>query len=249
MKKYVIIAAAALLLCGLVSCGDTSASSVISETVTTAMQTSETTSTTTVETATSATTTKATTTAETATTSAETTAVPETTAETSSPIHQTIDRKVEVDEETFNAVAFVEQNYYDEKYNIFDGTNYINYDNEICFLVDQVSKVPNDTLGAVADEADLIAKAKEVFIAVLGQDFIDRVEADHIERNGEMLAITERINPTYITQYYEEYDVWWIRPCLPSGILEDGSHADTIFDNPPFLIVKGDSGKIIACRF
>ena len=244
MKKYVIIAAAALLLCGLVSCGDTSASSVISETVTTAMQTSETTSTTTAETATSATTTKAATTAETATTSAETT-----TAETSSPAHQTIDRKVEVDEETFNAVAFVEQNYYDEKYNIFDGTNYINYDNEICFLVDQVSKLPNDTLGAVADEADLIAKAREVFIAVLGQDFIDRVEADHIERSGEMLAITERINPTYITQYYEEYDVWWIRPCLPSGILEDGSHADTIFDNPPFLIVKGDSGKIIACRF
>ena len=244
MKKYVIIAAAALLLCGLVSCGDTSASSVISETVTTAMQTSETTSTTTAETATSATTTKAATTAETATTSAETT-----TAETSTPAHQTIDRKVEVDEETFNAVAFVEQNYFDEKYNIFDGTNYINYDNEICFLVDQVSKVPNDTLGAVADEADLIAKAREVFIAVLGQDFIDRVEADHIERNGQMLAITERINPTYITQYYEEYDVWWIRPCLPSGILEDGSHADTIFDNPPFLIVKGDSGKIIACRF
>ena len=244
MKKYVIIAAAALLLCGLVSCGDTSASSVISETVTTAMQTAETTSTTTVETATSATTTKAATTAEPATTSAETTA-----AETSSPAHQTIDRKVEVDEETFNAVAFVEQNYFDEKYNIFDGTNYINYDNEICFLVDQVSKLPNDTLGAVADEADLIAKAREVFIAVLGQDFIDRVEADHIERNGEMLAITERINPTYITQYYEEYDVWRIRPCLPSGILEDGSHADTIFDNPPFLIVKGDSGKIIACRF
>ena len=228
MKKYVIIAAAALLLCGLVSCGDTSASSVISETVTTAMQTSETTSTTTAETATSATTTKAATTAETATTSAETT-----TAETSTPAHQTIDRKVEVDEETFNAVAFVEQN----------------YDNEICFLVDQVSKVPNDTLGAVADEADLIAKAREVFVAMLGQEFIDRVEADHIECNGQMLAITERINPTYITQYYEEYDVWWIKPCLPSGILEDGSHADTIFDNPPFLIVKGDSGKIIACRF
>ena len=239
MKKYVIIAAAALLLCGLVSCGDTSASSVVPETVTTAMQNAETTSTTTAETATSATTTKAATTAETETTAAE----------TSSPAHQTIDRKVEVDEETFNAVAFVEQNYFDEKYNIFDGTNYINYDNEICFLVDQVSKVPNATLGAVADEADLIAKAREVFIAVLGQDFIDRVEADHIERNGEMLAITERINPTYITQYYEEYDVWWIRPCLPSGILEDGSHADTIFDNPPFLIVKGDSGKIIACRF
>ncbi len=193
--------------------------------------------------------TNATTTTKSTTTAAETTAVSETAAEISVAVPQTIERKIEVDEDTFNAIVFVENGYHPGPYNIFDGTNYINYDNEICFLVDEVSKVPNDTLGPITDEDDLIAKSRDVFIATLGQDFIDRVEADHIERNGKMVAIIERHTPLYSTQYYEEYDVWRISPCLPSGKTEDGKTFDTIFDNPPFLIVKGNSGKIIGCRF
>lgn len=235
MRKIVIPLFCIGLLCGCSDKAESSAGSASNEI-------SVTENTTAIET-------NAATTTKTTTTSAETTTVPETIAETSAAVHQTIERKIEVDEDTFNAIVFVENGYHPGPYNIFDGTNYINYDNEICFLVDEVSKVPNDTLGPIADEDDLIAKSRDVFIATLGQDFIDRVEADHIERNGKMVAIIERSTPLYITQYYEEYDVWRIRPCLPSGKTEDGKTFDTIFDNPPFLIVKGDSGKIIGCRF
>lgn len=235
MRKFVILLLCAGLLCGCSDKAESSAGSANDEI-------SVTENTTAIETN-AATTTKAT------ITSAETTTVPETTAEISAAVHQTIERKIEVDKDTFNAIVFVENGYHPGPYNIFDGTNYINYDNEICFLVDEVSKVPNDTLGPIADEDDLIAKSRDVFIAALGQDFIDRVEADHIECNGKMVAIIERSTPLYSTQYYEEYDVWRISPCLPSGKTEDGKTFDTIFDNPPFLIVKGDSGKIIGCRF
>ena len=244
-KTAVIIASVLFLLCGCGTDINTDISSVTEEA--TEAETAEVTTTLTTTSTTSTVTTNTTTKKAAMTTAAATTTAAETTA--TQAVHETIERKVEVDEETFRAVEAVENGNYFSPYNIFDGTNSINYENEICFLVDQVSKVPNDTLGAIADEDDLIAKAREVFIAVLGQDFIDRVEADHIERDGEMVAIVERRNPLYYTHYYEDYGVWEIQPCLPSGTLENGQHFDTIFDNPPFLIVKGDSGKIIACRF
>lgn len=240
MKRIITLAVSLFLLCGCGTDISTDVSSIAEEVAETAevTTTSTTTTTTTITTTTTA-----------STTTAETTTAPETTTVTAALIHQTIDRKVEVDEETFKAIEAVENGNYFEPYNIFDGTNYINYDNEICFLVDEVSKVPNDTLGAISDENDLIAKTREVFIAVLGQDFIDRVEADHIERDGEMVAIVERRNPLYYTHYYEDYGVWEIQPCLPSGTLENGQHFDTIYDNPAFLIVRESDGKIIGCRF
>ena len=244
-KTAVIIASVLFLLCG---CGTDINSDVpsITEDVTEA-ETAEVTTTLTTTSTTSTATTNTTTRKAVRTTAAATTTAAETTA--AQAVHGTIERKVEVDEETFKAIEAVKNGHYFSPYNIFDGTNSIDYENEICFLVDEVRKVPNDTLGAIADEDDLIAKAREVFIAVLGQDFIDWIEADHVERNGEMVAIVERTTPLYYTHYYEDYDVWEIKPCQPSGILENGQHLDTIFDNAPFLIVRGDSGKIIGCRF
>lgn len=132
---------------------------------------------------------------------------------------------------------------------IFDGTDYITYDNDIAFYMDGVSKLPDSTLGQIESEQDLIAKAREVFIARLGQDFIDRAEAEYVERDGERVAIAARTTPVYKVQYYDKYDVWYIRPCMPSGTTADGKDFVTLLDNPPFLIVNGSDGKIIGCRF
>ena len=132
---------------------------------------------------------------------------------------------------------------------VFDGTDYHTYEDEIAFLLANAEALGAEPLGAIADEDDLIAKAREVFIARLGQEHIDRVEADHIERDGRSLAIIERTSPVYHVDHLEALDVWYISPCMPSGILEDGTKFATIYDVPPCRMIDGRDGRIVGCRF
>ncbi len=156
-------------------------------------------------------------------------------------------------EDVFEAIEYVcnerWNGYFKEPYTIYNGTNYITYNNEIDFFMNNVFRIKNSTLGKIDSEQDLISKARSVFIEVLGQDYIDRAEAEYIDRNGVKIAIETRTNPVYNVAYYNEYDVWYISACMPSGVTEDGDKFATIQDNPAFLIINGNNGKIIGCRF
>lgn len=174
-------------------------------------------------------------------------------SETTTADSETTETENKADEDIFEAIAFVcneRWNGYDkEPYTIYTGTNYITYDNEIDFFMDSVSRIRINTLGKIDNEQDLISKARKVFIEVLGQDYIDRAEAEYLDRDGVKIAITERTTPVYNIAYYEEYDVWYISACMPSGVTEDGHTFATIHDNPAFLMIRGSNGKIIGCRF
>lgn len=153
----------------------------------------------------------------------------------------------------FNAVEVVCNtllNGYDkEPQDVFNGSEHIIYDNEIDFFMDSVSKINNSTLGEITDEQDLISKSREIFIEILGQDFIDRVEADYSIKDGVKLAIVERNTPLYYVDYCNEAGIWYIYPCMPSGKLEDGTKFNTIYEFGAFPMVRGRDGKIVACRF
>lgn len=151
--------------------------------------------------------------------------------------------------QNFEAVEFVRGNYFTDPYPVFDGTETTVYENEIDFYIKFASKLENNVLGTITDEQDLTAKSREVFISVLGQDFIDKVEADYYEIDGVKLKFIERTTPVYYVKYYEEYDVWYIVPYIPNGTLENGKRLDRIYEWPPFMIVRGSDGKIIGCRF
>lgn len=177
----------------------------------------------------------------------------ETTMSTTTETTSVITESSEDYNQDFKAIEYVcneHWNGYDkEPYNVFNGSEHITYDNEIDYFMSNVSKIENGTLGTITDEQDLITKSKEVFIEVLGQDFINRVEAEYHIKDGVKLAIVERKKPIYSVEYYDEYDIWYIRPCMPSGKLEDGSGLDTIYELGTFLMVRGSDGKIVACRF
>ena len=174
-------------------------------------------------------------------------------SETTTADSETTETENKADEDIFEAIAFVcneRWNGYDkEPYTIYTGTNYITYDNEIDFFMDSVSRIRINTLGKIDNEQDLISKARKVFIEVLGQDYIDRPEAEYLDRDGVKIAITDRTTTVYNIAYYEEYDVWYISACMPSGVTEDGHTFATIHDNPAFLMIRGSNGKIIGCRF
>ena len=164
-----------------------------------------------------------------------------------------VNESIEESEQIFNDIECVcnqvFNGYINEPYDIFNGTEHITYDNEIEFFRAEVSKVKNSTLGEITDEQDLISKSREIFIEVLGQNFIASIEADYTIKNGVKLAIAERTTPLYYVEYCDEEDVWYIYPCMPSGKLEDGTGFITPYENGTFLMVRGSDGKIIGCQF
>lgn len=139
--------------------------------------------------------------------------------------------------------------FYDEPYKVFNGYEHITYNTEVDFFMDNVSRVENTHLGKITDEQDLISKSRDVFIQVRGQEFIDRVEAEFAERDGEKLRITERQSPIYDVEYYDAADIWYIYPDMPRGVLEDGSLYEPLYEFGSFLLVRGSDGEVIGSRF
>ena len=49
-------------------------------------------------------------------------------------------------------------------------------------------------------------------------------------------------------EYYKEYDVWYINPNAPSGVTENGMKIATP-SMPPYLLIRGEDGKILGALF
>lgn len=196
------------------------------------------------------------------TTTAETTSATTTTAEiTETVTTEIIETTADVTEnneeynQIFSAIESlcyqVWEGYgYDKNpYTISYETGAVTYENEIDYFIKNVSALEKTNLGAITDADDLYEKSKEVFIWKLGQDFIERVEADYVMKGGEKVAIIERTTPIYVAEYNETADLWYISPCMPSGELEDGTVVATLYEWHAFLMVRGNDGEIIGCRF
>lgn len=116
-------------------------------------------------------------------------------------------------------------------------------DDHVDYLMNTAKYISEEPLGSIADNEDAIEKARAVWIEYLGSDYIENIESDYIEVNGEPMHY-ERENPPYKVNYYDEYDVWFVKPIYPSGIREDG----VCFVSPgtdPYLIIRGSDGKIL----
>lgn len=116
-------------------------------------------------------------------------------------------------------------------------------DDHVDYLMNTAEYVSEEPLGSIADNEDAIEKARMVWIEYLGSDYIESIESDYIEVNGESMHY-ERENPPYDVNYYDEYDIWFVKPIYPSGIREDGVE----FATPgmsPYLIIRGSDGKIL----
>mgnify|MGYP003309641184 FL=1 len=88
------------------------------------------------------------------------------------------------------------------------------------------------------------SRAKTVFIESIGQEFIDELESDYYEKNGQMLRL-ERNDPPYRCVYYKEYDVWVVTAVLRSGKLEDGTSLEHTGESP-YVLIRGKDGALLA---
>lgn len=99
-------------------------------------------------------------------------------------------------------------------------------------------------LGNVISEEDAIEKARSILVETEGAEYIESIESEFVELDGEYIRY-QRNKPPYTVTFYEEYDAWLIMPTLPSGITEDG-RSFGVPGMPPYVIMRGSDGKILA---
>lgn len=112
------------------------------------------------------------------------------------------------------------------------------------YMMNIAETLSETSLGSIVSEEDAIQKAKFVLIETEGAEFIERIESDIVELNGEKIRY-QRTNSPYNVTFYEEYDVWLIDPNLPSGITENGSPVMTP-GMTPYVMLRGSDGKVLA---
>ncbi len=117
------------------------------------------------------------------------------------------------------------------------------YKDHVEYLMETAKTLPDKYSHSVADKDDLIEQARNIWIEILGSDYIERIESEYIEIDGELVKY-ERNIPPYTVEYYDAYDVWYINPNAPSGITEKGTIVATP-SMPPYLIIRGENGKVI----
>lgn len=107
---------------------------------------------------------------------------------------------------------------------------------------------PYSPVGTIHSEEDAKEKGRAVLLAYMGQDFIDRIEADFKIYEGQELKI-ERDYPPYTVTYCEEYDTWIIftHPLSGKVIEEDAPILGVATPGEfPYVILRGNDGKVLA---
>ena len=133
-------------------------------------------------------------------------------------------------------------------------------DSEAERVMNHARNLPEQYLGTIADEQDLIDKVRNFYINEYGLEFVENMERDYDILNGEVIHF-ERLYPKYSTKYFEELDAWYIDIMLPNGnyseretgeVLPDGTKVkirkQTVTPNytGPYLIIRASDGKILA---
>jgi hypothetical protein len=219
MKKRIITTISALFMCTTtVSCGDVAekCSVIVNETTTEIVATDELQ---TEHVSTSVITTSA---AEITTSAAITTTVTEITSAAE-------------DEDIKNIVKEICMRYYDV-------LEYSEEDAE--YMIERAKEFAEQDPVEVNSEDVAKSRAKTVFIESIGQKFIDELESDYYEKNGQMLRL-ERNTPPYRCFYYNEYDVWVVTAVLRSGKLEGGGSLEHTGESP-YVLIRGKDGALLA---
>lgn len=112
------------------------------------------------------------------------------------------------------------------------------------WMVDAAEPFSEIVLGSIDSEEEATEKGRTVLIKLAGQEFVDNIESDLFNHDGEQLNL-QRDNPPYYVNYYEKYDAWIVKAILRSGKLESGGYIATPGE-PPYVILRGRDGKVIA---
>lgn len=120
----------------------------------------------------------------------------------------------------------------------------VDYKNLENYMVYEAGTIQIDrVLGSIADEQDVIDKAREVLLKAKGQEYIDWLEKEPASSDGTKYI---RENPPIVANYYEDYDTWYLYPTSPSWKREDGKGGVVAWsEGPSFMCIRGSDGKLL----
>lgn len=133
----------------------------------------------------------------------------------------------------------------------YENDVYTNYDYEADYVILNSQKLSERYFGNVNDEETLINIARKVFSENLGDkagiNIVEYIERDFTinYETGERTPV-ERTNDPYSISYNEEFDVWTIAPTSLHFRTENGKTGVEMWEWPPYLMVRGSDGKILA---
>ena len=115
------------------------------------------------------------------------------------------------------------------------------------YMVYEAEILPMDrVLGSIADEHDLLEKARNVLITAKGQEYMEWLEK---EPKHDPAIEYVREKPPIMAQYYEEYDTWYVYPTSPSWKRTDGEKGviSGWSEFPSFMCIRNSDGKLLGC--
>lgn len=130
-----------------------------------------------------------------------------------------------------------------------------NYKCEADYIIANAQKLPEKFYGSISDEEALINITRKIFSENIsdreGMNIVDYIEREYIIDNstGEKITLDRPDNKFYRTEYFEDYDVWYITPERWSykKIINGKEFVGTgLWELPPYLYVRGCDGKILA---
>ncbi|SHM45354.1 hypothetical protein [Ruminococcus flavefaciens] len=124
----------------------------------------------------------------------------------------------------------------------------IDFKNVINYMVYEAEHLSVEReLGEIIDEQDAIEKARNVLLNEKGQEYMDWLEKEP-HHDPEVEYYRER--PAIIADYYDEFDIWVVRPTAPSWKRTDGQGPYIVALSEGAstkLFIRGHDGKILGC--
>jgi hypothetical protein len=122
----------------------------------------------------------------------------------------------------------------------------IDFKNVINYMVYEAENLPVEReLGEIIDEQDAVEKARNVFLIAKGQEYMDWLEKEP-KHDPEVEYYREK--PPIIATYYDEYDIWIVRPTAPNWKRTDGQGPYIVAlteGASTKLFIRGCDGKIL----
>ncbi len=112
------------------------------------------------------------------------------------------------------------------------------------YMTENAEKLSKRTYDKIVSEDDAIKKARKVLIETEGAKYIERIESEYVELDGEYVKY-DRDTPYYTVKYYDEHDVWMVNPNLAYGTMEDGKKVGAA-GMTPYVIIRGSDGEVLA---
>lgn len=120
------------------------------------------------------------------------------------------------------------------------------YSRAIGNMLQNAEALSKRTYGKIVSKDDAVKKARDVLIESKGEKYIERIETEYDEEYLKYSTGNTKVNSRYTAWFYDEYDVWIIKPILHSDKAEKGKTIEAYVQTDTVVVMRGSDGEVLA---